>query len=130
MGALLGPPGSAALPPGHWAGPETLAVPGPEGTPVPQRSPLVLGDVVGRTVIRLVGAIPLERSDEWATQRSRHMTPETIGPFSDTAAVSLPAVAAWPDGPAAKDHRSYTTRCGTTHTHPHVAVGAKLPRFY
>ena len=32
--------------------------------------------------------------DEWATQRARYMTLETIGAVSDTATVSLPAVAA------------------------------------
>lgn len=55
-------------------------------------------DVVGifpkeAAVTRLVGAILLEQSDEWATQRSRYMTLETIGAVSDTAPVSLPAVA-------------------------------------
>jgi transposase-like protein len=55
-------------------------------------------DVVGifpneAAVVRLVGAILLEQSDEWATQRSRYMTLETIGTLSDTAVVSLPAVA-------------------------------------
>ncbi|GGC48554.1 hypothetical protein GCM10011504_28760 [Siccirubricoccus deserti] len=30
-------------------------------------------------ITRLIGAILLEQSDEWATQRSRYMTLETIG---------------------------------------------------
>jgi putative transposase len=55
-------------------------------------------DVVGifpnaDAVIRLVGAILLERSDEWATQRARYMTLETIGAISDITTVSLPAMA-------------------------------------
>ena len=43
--------------------------------------------------VRLIGAILLEQSDEWATQRARYMTLETIGTISDTAPVSLPALA-------------------------------------
>jgi putative transposase len=45
-------------------------------------------------LVRLVGAILLEQSDEWAVQRSRYMTLESIAPLSDDALVSLPAVAA------------------------------------
>jgi hypothetical protein len=45
-------------------------------------------------VIRLVGAIPLEQSDEWTTQRARHMTQESISAVSDTPHVSLSAVTA------------------------------------
>jgi putative transposase len=45
-------------------------------------------------VVRLVGAILLEQSDEWATQRSRYMTLEAIGAVSDTATVRLSAVPA------------------------------------
>ncbi len=40
------------------------------------------------------GAILLEQSDDWATQRSRDMTLEPIGAVSDTPHVSLSAVTA------------------------------------
>jgi len=55
-------------------------------------------DVVGifpnqGAITRLVGAILLEQSDEWATQRARYMTLETISAISDTSLVSLSAVA-------------------------------------
>jgi transposase-like protein len=44
-------------------------------------------------IVRLVGAILLEQNDEWAVQRARYMTLETIAPLSDDPAVSLPALA-------------------------------------
>src|SRR3954466_419659 len=43
---------------------------------------------------RLVGAILLEQNDEWAVQRARYMTLESIGALRDDPLVSLPAVAA------------------------------------
>jgi transposase-like protein len=44
-------------------------------------------------IVRLVGAILLEQNDEWAVQRARYMTLETIVPLSDDPVVGLPAVA-------------------------------------
>jgi transposase-like protein len=44
-------------------------------------------------ITRLVGAILLEQNDEWAVQRARYMTLETIAPLSDDPLVSLPALA-------------------------------------
>ena len=44
-------------------------------------------------IIRLVGAILLEQNDEWAVQRARYMTLETINQMSNDPLVSLPAVA-------------------------------------
>ena len=45
-------------------------------------------------IIRLIGAILLEQNDEWAVQRSRYMTLETLAPLSDDPLVSLPVTAA------------------------------------
>ncbi|MGZ5919881.1 MAG: IS256 family transposase [Hyphomicrobium sp.] len=55
-------------------------------------------DVVGLfpnedAIVRLIGAILLEQNDEWAVQRARYMTLETITTLSDDQAVSLPAIA-------------------------------------
>jgi transposase-like protein len=44
-------------------------------------------------VTRLVGAILLEQNDEWAVQRSRYMTLETIAPIPDDPIIGLPAMA-------------------------------------
>ncbi len=44
-------------------------------------------------ITRLVGALLLEQNDEWAVQRARYMTLETIAPLNDDPTVMLPAVA-------------------------------------
>lgn len=44
-------------------------------------------------IVRLIGAILLEQNDEWAVQRARYMTLETIAPLSDDPTVSLTAIA-------------------------------------
>ena len=45
-------------------------------------------------VVRLVGAILLEQNDEWAVQRSRYLSPESVSRLSDDAPVELPMLAA------------------------------------
>ena len=54
-------------------------------------------DVVGifpndEAIFRLVGSILLEQNDEWAVQRARYMTLETIAGICDDLAIGLPAM--------------------------------------
>ena len=44
-------------------------------------------------MLAAVDGILLEQNDEWAVQRSRYMTLESVAPVSDDPFVRLPAVA-------------------------------------
>jgi transposase len=48
---------------------------------------------LGEANAAIAVAILLEQNDEWAVQRARYMTLETIAPLGDDPAVSLPAIA-------------------------------------
>jgi putative transposase len=45
-------------------------------------------------ITRLVGALLLEQNDEWAVQRGRYMTLESVTQLSDDPAVTLSSMAA------------------------------------
>ena len=45
-------------------------------------------------IIRLVGTILLEQNDEWAVQRARYMTLESVSQLGDDPLVTLPPMAA------------------------------------
>ena len=45
-------------------------------------------------ITRLVGAILLEQNDEWAVQRARYITLESMAPVGDDPLVGLPDLAA------------------------------------
>jgi putative transposase len=49
--------------------------------------------LIGALLLRLIGALLLEQNDEWAVQRARYMTLETIAPLSDDKTIMLPIAA-------------------------------------
>lgn len=73
---------------------KTLTILRPQRITLQQSFPLKSCNIVGGAITRLIGALLLEQNDEWAVQRARYMTLETIAPLSDDLGVSLPALAA------------------------------------
>ena len=51
-------------------------------------------DVNEGELVALIGAILLEQNDEWAVQRARYITLESVAQLSDDPLVTLPDMAA------------------------------------
>jgi len=74
-------------------------------------------------IVRLVGALLIEQNNEWAVQRARYMTLETMAQMSDDLQISLPADI--PSGPCRKARpsaASYATSRDTIHIGPRTIV--------
>jgi hypothetical protein len=79
---------------GQHASAEPLPILRPQIIPIQRCAPGEIGNIVGGALKRLVGAILLEQNDEWAVQRARYITLESIAPIGDDPLVSLPTLAA------------------------------------
>ncbi|MDB5577065.1 MAG: family transposase [Bradyrhizobium sp.] len=79
-------------------------------------------------ITRIVGALLMEQSDEWAVQRARYMTLETMAPLSDNPIVMLSAVPAHDrlklTPKNAGNDPSYTISRDTTEKWDHPSLGA------
>ena len=99
----------ASVPDGRTIGQTPKKQAGDSGTDIliPVTNPLkrLHGEIEWRTnvvgifpnegaITRLIGAILVEQNDEWAVQRARYMTLESITQTSDNVSIKLPAVAA------------------------------------
>ena len=74
-------------------------------------------------ITRLVGAILLEQNAEWAVQRARYLTLETIAPSSDDPTVTLPTLQTDRSGPMPE-----TTVTTPSYTTPWDTIASPSPR--
>jgi hypothetical protein len=84
-------------------------------------------------ITRLVGAILLEQNDEWAVQRARYMTLETIAPLCDDLTLMCPPRPHDQSGDPPSRSRapnSYTTPRDTTFAVRHPSAGAPTDRAF
>jgi hypothetical protein len=97
MCALLGPSKHTGARARRHACPESLTILSLQRTPIPQSPPLKFGNIVGRAITRLIGAVLLEQNDEWLLQH-RYMQVEGMAeltpPLIDADPAKLPPIAA------------------------------------
>jgi hypothetical protein len=93
MPGLLDPARRSRLWAIRRARPEPFAILSRQQTPIPRGPPLKIGNIVGRAIIRLIGAVLLEANDEWQLQH-RYMGVEAMGemlsPASTNETLQLP----------------------------------------
>ena len=73
-------------------------------------------------ILRLVGALLLEQNDEWAVQRGRYMSLETIAPLSDDPIVLLVR------GEGRERYRTHDARSPPSIMH-RISCLARRPRY-
>jgi Transposase, Mutator family len=88
-------------------------------------------DVVGifpneDAIVRLVGAILLEQNDEWAVQRARYMTLETIAPLGDDPS---PICQPWQNDRSGPSRRSPAAAANYTTSRDAIAWPKKIYRW-
>jgi hypothetical protein len=84
MPGLLDPARRSRLWAIRRARPEPFAILSRQQTPIPRGPPLKIGNIVGRAILRLIGAVLPEANDEWQMQH-RCMGVEAMGEMLNPA---------------------------------------------